>query len=98
MNHGTLETAMRLAATDSRHMNPSRPISKPAENPETMQTTVSHLPANVFSDSRLPIKKLLPLETSREIKAQASALAVASASATRHAMFPTGTKAVQSQL
>src|SRR5437773_1702256 len=48
--------------------------------------------------SMLSISRLLPRETIRAMSAQATAPALAWASATRHAMLPTGTSTVQSQL
>src|SRR5258708_2844269 len=48
--------------------------------------------------STLSISKPLPRETISAMSAQATAPALAWASATRHAMFPTGTSAVHSQV
>src|SRR5437867_9559065 len=122
MNHGTLDTAIRFAVTDSRHMKASSPINNPATTPAIVQMTVPVYfvgkkygsivsvkggEGEVLRDvpgarpaklSMLSMSRLLPRETIRAMSAQATAPALAWASATRHAMFPTGTSTVQSQL
>src|SRR5437016_3465108 len=122
MNQGTLDTAIRFAATDSRHMKASSPINNPATTPAIAQMTVpvdfagkkyggfgsargeegevvrAVPPARPFRLSMLSMSRPLPRETIRVMSAQATAPALAWASATRHAMLPTGTSTVQSQL
>src|ERR1041385_1333412 len=123
MNQGALDTAMRFAVTDSRHMKASSPISNPATTPAIVQIMVpvystgkknrglvslkgteaelllhADPTARPAKASMLSISRLLPRETIRAMSAQAIALALAWANATRHAMLPTGTSTVQSQL
>src|SRR5262245_19619827 len=94
MNHGKLATAIRFAATDSLHMNEPSPINSPATTPATRQIHRADFFGSSFKASKPSSSIELPRDTSRLISAQATAPAFASASATRHAMFPTGTSTV----
>ena len=89
---------MRLMTTDSFHIELPSPIINPAVTPQTMQIAPSHLPVIFFNSSMPSINMLLPRDTMRETIAQPMAAVLASASATRQAMFLNGTSTVHSQV
>jgi hypothetical protein len=89
---------MRLTTTDSFHMNPSRPSSRPADTAEMKQMALSHLPVIPLRSSMPSMNMLLPRETISASKPQAIAPENACPTDTRQAMLPMGNRAVQSQL
>ena len=96
--HGTPNNEMRLMTTDSFHIELAKPSISPATMPETEQMALSHLPV-MFCNSSIPsINMLLPRETIKASTPQAIAAVLASAKATRQAMFLKGTRTVQSQV
>src|SRR5437867_4429514 len=84
--------------TDWLHINPLKPMSKPAANPETMQIACDHRPEIVLSSSIPSISRLLPRETRNPSRPAAIAPPVASPKATRQATFLNGTSTVQSHV
>src|SRR5580658_2264595 len=96
--HGTPKREMRLMTTDSFHIELPSPSISPATMPETTQMAPSHLPVMFFNSSIPSINMLLPRETIKASTPQAMAAVLASASATRQAMFLKGTNTVQNQV
>src|SRR5580693_8927108 len=96
--HGTPNNEMRLMTTDSFHIELAKPSISPATTPETEQMALSHLPVMFFSSSIPSINMLLPRETINASTPQDKAAVLASARATRQAMFLKGTNTVQSQV
>ena len=84
--------------TDSFHIELPSPIINPAVTPQTMQIAPSHLPVIFFNSSMPSINMLLPRETMKPSTPAAIAAVLASASATRQAMFLNGTSTVHSQV
>ena len=85
-------------ATDSLHMKTSSPSNVPATNPDTRQMAFSHSRVRLFKSSMPSINMLLPRETMKPSTPAAIAAVLASASATRQAMFLNGTSTVHSQV